>query len=100
MEKSFEPIKYKKKYEFLLLAFLEKCMPESGRALDIGGRHSFYMDIDNLFKDFWCMFDHDKIIGAVAIKELDDKSCELKSLYLLERYHGGIWRKERQGELM
>lgn len=88
MEKSFEPIKYKKKYEPLLLAFLEKCLPESGRALDIGGRHSFYMDIDNLFKDFWCMFDHDKIIGAVAIKELDDKSCELKSLYLLERYHG------------
>lgn len=47
MERSFEPIKYKKIYETLLLSFLEECLPESGRALDIGGRHSFYMDIDN-----------------------------------------------------
>lgn len=88
MKNSFEPITYKKVYEPLLLTFLEKCLPESGRALDISGRHSFYMDIDNSFKNFWCMFDHDKIIGAVAIKELSDKSCELKSLYLLEQYHG------------
>lgn len=56
MKKSFEPIKYKKIYEPLLLAFLEECLPESGRFLDINGRHSFYMDIDNSFKDFWCMF--------------------------------------------
>lgn len=88
MKKSFEPIKYKKMYESLLLAFLEKCLPESGRSLDIDGQHSFYMDIDNSFKGFWCMFDHDKIIGTVAVKELNDKSCELKSLYLLKQYHG------------
>lgn len=88
MKESFKPIKYEKMYEPPLLTFLEECLPESGRALDIGGRHSFYMDIDNSFKDFWCMFDHEKIIGAVAIKELDNKSCELKSLYLLEQYHG------------
>lgn len=88
MKNSFEPVKYDKRYEHLLLAFLEKCLPESGRALDISGRHSFYMDIDNSFKNFWCMFDQDKIIGAVAIRELGDKSCELKSLYLLEQYHG------------
>lgn len=46
------------------------------------------MDIDNYFEAFWCMFDHDKIIEAVVIKELGENSCELKSLYLLERYHG------------
>lgn len=88
MEKSFEPMRYHKMYEPLLLDFLEKCLPESGRALDIDGRHSFYKDIDNCFKSFWCMFDRDKIIGTVAVKELDNKSCELKSLYLLEQYHG------------
>ena len=34
------------------------------------------------------MFDQEKMIGVVAVKELDEKNCELKSLYLLERYHG------------
>lgn len=88
MKKAFEPIKYEKEYEPLLLTFLEKCLPESGRALDLCGQHSFYMDIEHSFKDFWCMFDHGKIIGTVAIRELDGKCCELKSLYLLEQYHG------------
>lgn len=88
MEKQFEPVKYQKRYEPLLIDFLEQCLPESGRALDINGRHSFYKDIENCFKAFWCMFDQDKMIGAVAVKQLDDMSCELKSLYLLERYQG------------
>lgn len=34
------------------------------------------------------MFEGEIIIGAVAVNELDEKSCELKSLYLLKRYHG------------
>lgn len=88
MEKSFEPVIYDKIYEPQLIGFLEKCLPESGRALDINGRHSFYMDIENCFDSFWCMFDEEEIIGAVAVKKLDNVSCELKSLYLLEKYHG------------
>ena len=88
MVNSFEPIPYNKKYEPFLIAFLEQCLPESGRALDINGRHRFYVDIEHCFKAFWCMFDREKIVGAVAVRELDHKCCELKSLYLLERYHG------------
>lgn len=88
MERSFEPVKYNKMYEPLLIDFLEQCLPQSGRALDINGRHSCYKDIENYFKSFWCMFDHEKMIGVVAVKELDNKSCELRSLYLLEQYHG------------
>ena len=84
----FEPIEYQKEFEPILIDFLEKCLPESGRALDLQTRHNFYLDIEHSFKEFWCMFDDDKIIGAVGIKELDNASCELKSLYLLERYHG------------
>lgn len=87
-DKEFEPVWYNKKYEPLLIDFLEQCLPESGRALDVNGRHSFYKDIESYFKAFWCMFDQGKVIGAVAVKELDDISCELKSLYLLKRYHG------------
>ena len=88
MEKSFEPIKYSKDYQLLLFEFLEKCLPESNRVLDIDGRHGFYKDIEHNFKGFWCMFDVGKIIGAVAVHELNSKDCELKSLYLLEKYHG------------
>lgn len=87
MEKSFEPIKYSKDYQLLLFEFLEKCLPESNRVLDIDGRHGFYKDIEHNFKGFWCMFDSGKIIGAVAVRELNSKDCELKSLYLLEKYH-------------
>ena len=85
---SFEPIEYTKESEPLLIEFLEQCLPESGRALDLQTRHGFYLDIEHSFRAFWCMFDDDKIIGAVGVKELDMESCELKSLYLLEKYHG------------
>lgn len=87
-------VKYDDKYFAKLVEFLEKCLPESGRALDIDGRHSFYKDIENYFKGFWCMFHNEEIIGAVAVHQLSEKNCELKSLYLLEKYHGrGYGRK-------
>ena len=91
---SFMPIKYNQTNQQQLLSFLEKCLPESGRALDIKGHHSFYLDIENSFLGFWCMFDGESIIGAVAVRKMDSVSCELKSLYLLEQYHGkGYGRK-------
>lgn len=88
MEKQFEPVIYQKKYEPFLIRFLEQCLPESGKTLDINGRHSLYKDIDNYFRAFWCMFDKDGVIGVVAVKELNDVSCELRTLYLLKQYHG------------
>lgn len=87
-------VNYDNRYYGGLVGFLEECLPESGRALDIDGRHSFYKDISSNFKGFWCMFRGGKIIGAVAVHELNDRDCELKSLYLLEEYHGrGYGRK-------
>ena len=79
---------YDNKYESLLISFLEKCLPESGRTLDIDGRHSFYRDIPNHFEIFLCMFFDNKIIGTVAVRKMNITDCELKSLYLLEKYHG------------
>lgn len=91
---SFTPMKYNQTYQHRLLSFLEKCLPESGRALDIQGHHSFYLDIENSFQGFWCMFDGENIIGTVAVRKMDNENCELKSLYLLEQYHGrGYGRK-------
>ena len=67
---------------------LQKCLPESGRCLELSGRHGIYCDIESHFDYFWCMFDDDDIIGAVAIKTLENQKCELKSFYLPQKYHG------------
>lgn len=34
------------------------------------------------------MHEGERVIGTVAVKRLDGMRCELKSLYLLEEYHG------------
>ena len=88
MTQSFVPVPYRKEFEPRLLSFLAQCLPESGRALDLADRHSFYLHIDAEFAAFWCMFDGENVIGTAAVRALDSRRCELKSLYLLEAYHG------------
>ena len=91
---SFELIEYQKEYESLLIAFLEQCLPESHRYLELNGRHRYYLHIAEHFVGFWCLFDGSNLIGTVAVSELDSERCELKSLYLSERYHGmGLGKK-------
>ena len=87
-EKMFEIQKYKKEYNDSLLIFLRTCLPESGRRLELHGRHKMYGNIEAFFEDFWCLFNGKNIIGTVALKRLDEDKCELKSLYLLRKYHG------------
>lgn len=43
---NFVPVRYEKNFEKKLVSFLEKCLLQSGRALDINGRHSYYKDIE------------------------------------------------------
>ncbi len=78
---------YNSEYNNCLLHFLEICLPQSGRSLELTGRHKMYCNIDEFFEYFWCLFDGKDIIGTVALKKLNDERCELKSLYLLEQYH-------------
>ncbi len=78
---------YQKQYHDNLLHFLEVCLPQSGRRLDLNGRHKMYHEIEKYFMAFWCLFDRDHLIGTVALKRLGDENCELKALYLLEQYH-------------
>lgn len=37
---------------------------------------------------FWCAFDGKDIVGTVAVKKISDTVCELKGLYVYEKYHG------------
>ena len=75
-------------------AFMERCLPESGRVFELDGRHNAYKNIQENFLKFWCMYDNENIIGTVAIRDLGESRGEIKSLYLLNVYHGkGLGRK-------
>ncbi|WP_295626283.1 GNAT family N-acetyltransferase [uncultured Intestinimonas sp.] len=71
-----------------VLAFLEECLPQSGRTWDPAGRHRLYGSIGASFDDFWCLLDGGNVVGTAALKKLDGAKCELKALYLLQAYHG------------
>ena len=92
MKKAFIIEVFDKKYEEFMIPFLEKCLPQSGRKLDLEERHRLYLDIENNFAYFWCLFDcssgKNKLIGTIAVRDLGAGHCELKSVYLLEKYHG------------
>ena len=85
---------YHRKDKDGLFRFLEKCLPQSGRILELDGRHNMYCKMEEYFDQFWCLFDGEKIIGTAALKKLDEKRCELKSLYLLEEYHQLGWGRQ------
>ena len=78
--------RFQKKYSKSAIRFLKQCLPESGRTLDLDGRHKIYGDIDRYFECFWLLFDKKMIVGTVAPKKIDNTRCELKALYLLELY--------------
>ena len=87
MNEAFIIEAFDKKYEGSVIPFLEKCLPQSGRTLDLKERHSLYLDIEKNFAYFWCMFDRssgkNKLIGTIAVRDLGAGRCELKSVYLL-----------------
>ena len=85
--------KYEAQYQNRLLQFLEICLPQSDRKFEPDGRHKMYRNVTGYFEHFWCLFDGEDMIGTAALKKLDSGRCELKALYLLEKYH-----KKRTGE--
>ena len=80
--------KYEKKMQKKVFLFFEKCLPQSGRVFEPEGRHKILKDIDAYYDYFLCLMDEDEIAGTVALKKINNKKCELRSLYLLEKYHG------------
>ena len=77
-----------------LFELTDRCFKQCGKLFDPNGRHAFYNDIVQNFVQFWCMFDGEAMIGTVGIKELGEGRCELKALYLDEKYQGkGLGRQ-------
>lgn len=78
--------KFDDQYTEKLISFLRRCLPESGRKLDLDQKHKSYLDVQHCFDAFWIMLDGEEIIGTAALKRIDERRCELKSLYLYKRF--------------
>lgn len=84
----FEIREYSADMKDKVLAFLSRAFPESGKTFEPEGRHCAFADIERNFIGFWCLFGNDDIIGTVAVKKLSETDCELKGLYVYEKFHG------------
>jgi len=92
--------KYENKMQEKLFIFFEKCLPQSGRFFEPEGRHKILKDIDAYYDYFLCLMDENEIAGTVALKKISNHKCELRSLYLLDKYHGkGYGKKLMQNVL-
>lgn len=81
-------VKYSDQLKENVFSFTDICFRELGKAFEPEGRHSFYNDIDREFDSFWCLVSTDRVIGTVAIKKIDERTAELKALYLLSEFRG------------
>ena len=68
--------------------FTDSCFTELGKRFDPDGRHYFYNDINDSFEVFYCLVDQEMVVGTVALKKIDERTVELKALYLHKDYHG------------
>ena len=87
-------IKYTENMQAELFELTDRCFRQCGKEFEPNGRHGFYSNIVQNFVQFWCMFDDDVMIGTVGLKRLSGNDCELKALYLDEKYQGkGLGRR-------
>ncbi len=84
----YELVPYSDDIKEKVFDFLSKAFMDAGKKFELESRHKIYKDIQKNFILFLCMMDADKLIGTVALKNLDEASCELKAMYLLKDYQG------------
>lgn len=84
----YEVKEFQSKWQTDVIVFLTNVLPESGRTLELEGRHKLFNNILEHFEKFWCLYDEEKLIGTVAVKKLGESACELKALYLYKAYQG------------
>ncbi|MCR4689563.1 MAG: GNAT family N-acetyltransferase [Saccharofermentans sp.] len=67
------------------------CFEELGKTFAPHGRHCFYNEIEEHFERFWCLTEGGRVLGTVAIAKLDEKTAELKALYIDSSLRGRGW---------
>lgn len=79
---------YQDEFQNDILRFYTEVLPESGRKLELNGRHKVLSNISKHYEKYWCLYDEYRLIGTVAVRGIDEQTCELKSLYLYRAYQG------------
>lgn len=79
---------FEKKMQSEVNNFYEACLPEAGRSFEPKGIHKSLTEIEKTYDLFLCLFDESIIIGTIAVNKMNEDKCELRSVYLLEKYHG------------
>jgi GNAT superfamily N-acetyltransferase len=80
--------KFEKEMQSQVTDFYEKCLPQAGRSFEPEGVHKCLTEIEKTYDFFLCLFNESIVIGTIAVNKLEEKKCELRSVYLLEEYHG------------
>ncbi|MGL4107400.1 GNAT family N-acetyltransferase [Clostridium sp. LP20] len=87
-------IEFTEELQERVINFYSNCLLESGRKFEPNGRHQALVNIKDAYDIFLCLELNNKIIGTVGVKNLGCFKCELKSMYLLRKYHGnGLGQK-------
>lgn len=87
-----ELVAYEPPLNEALFAFLDRCLPESGRSFDPTGRHAHLRRIEEAYEALWCLVeDGGAVVGCVGVRPLAPGVCELKTLFVFERLQGQGW---------
>lgn len=72
-------------------AVVQAVFEEYGFVLDVAGWDSDLADIEAAYLShgsFWVAVEGEKVVGCVGVKPHDERSCELKRLYVLASHRG------------
>ena len=93
-----ELVAYEPPLNEALFAFLDRCLPESGRSFDPTGRHAHLRRIEEAYEALWCLVeDGGAVVGCVGVRPLAPGVCELKTLFVFERLQGQGWGRRLAG---
>jgi ribosomal protein S18 acetylase RimI-like enzyme len=81
-----------------VLRFFEEVLPALGFTFDVQSKDSDLLRIDQVYQSqggkFLIALVEGEVVGTIALRKLDEQTCELKRFYVLERCRGnGIGRR-------
>ena len=86
-----EIVQYTEKLKENILNFFKRAFKENERELNLAGKDSDLLDIENQYMksgNFWCFLNNKgNILGTIAIRQLQD-CYEIRRFFILNKYQG------------
>lgn len=82
-----EPVLFEPTMQDAVFAFLQACIPGTGRSFEPQGRHAALTCIDAAYagpgQGFWCLPDaRGRVLGTVGVRHMTHEACEIKTLFV------------------